>query len=72
MTQLTKKENVWSAAIGVLLGSMAGLMISLSMVKEHKKCEVLKRENRLLREMVMFYQDQQLEQNIDSTLVCDE
>lgn len=70
MTQLSKKENVWSAAIGLFLGSMAGLMISLSMVKEHKKCEGLKRENRLLREMVMFYQDRQLEQNIDSVIVC--
>ena len=57
MSQLSKKENVWSAAIGVLIGSMAGLMISLSMVKEYKKCEMLKRENKLLREMVMNYQD---------------
>jgi hypothetical protein len=57
MSQLSKKENVWSAAIGVLIGSMAGLMISLSMVKEYKKCEMLKRENKLLREMVMYYQD---------------
>lgn len=57
MSQLSKKENVWSAAIGLLIGSMAGLMISLSVVKEHKKCEALKRENRLLQEMVMYYQD---------------
>ena len=57
MSQLSKKENVWAAAISILIGSMAGLMISLSMVKEHKKCEMLKRENKLLREMVMHYQD---------------
>ena len=57
MSQLSKKENVWAAAIGILIGSMAGLMISLSMVKEHKKCEMLKHENKLLREMVMHYQD---------------
>ena len=57
MSQLSKNENVWAAAIGVLIGSMAGLMISLSMVKEHKKCEALKRENRLLQEMIMHYQD---------------
>ena len=57
MSQLSKNENVWSAAIGLLIGSMAGLMISLSMVKEHKKCEALKRENKLLQEMVMYYQD---------------
>ena len=59
MTQLTKKENVWSAAIGVLIGSMAGLMISLSVVREHKKCEMLKRENKLLQEMIMYYQEQE-------------
>ena len=59
MTQLTKKENVWSAAIGVLIGSMAGLMISLSMVREHKKCEMLKRENKLLQEMIMNYQERE-------------
>lgn len=57
MSQLTEKENVWSAAIGVLIGAAAGLIISLSMLREHKKCEGLKRENRLLREMVMYYQD---------------
>lgn len=57
MSQLSKKENVWSAAIGLFIGAMAGLMISLSMVKEHKKCEALKRENKLLQEMVMYYQD---------------
>lgn len=57
MSQLSNKENVWSAAIGLFIGAMAGLMISLSMVKEHKKCEALKRENKLLQEMVMYYQD---------------
>lgn len=57
MSQLTKKENAYAAAIGLLIGSIAGLMISMSMVKEHKKCEALKRENRLLQEMVMHYQD---------------
>ena len=57
MEPLSNKENVWSAAIGILIGSIAGLMISLSMLKEYKKCEAVKRENRLLQEMVMQYQD---------------
>jgi hypothetical protein len=60
MTQLSKKESVWSAAIGVLIGSMAGLMISLSIFKEAKRCELLKKENQLLREMVMHYQQQEV------------
>ena len=59
MEPLSNKENVWSAAIGILIGSMAGLMISLSMLKEHKKCEALKRENRLLQEMVMQYKERE-------------
>lgn len=59
MNQLSNKENVWAAAIGLLIGSMAGLMISLSMVKEHKKCEVLKQENKLLRDMIMQYQERE-------------
>jgi len=57
MTQLSKKEMTWSALIGLVLGTVCGLMIALSMVKEYKKCEILKRENKLLREMVMYYQD---------------
>lgn len=56
MDQLTKKEAGWAAAIGVLIGTVAGVMISLSMVKEHKKCEMLKRENQMLQEMIMQYQ----------------
>jgi hypothetical protein len=58
MTQLSKKESVWSAAIGVLIGSMAGLMVSLSMFKEAKRCDALKRENQLLKEIIMQYQEQ--------------
>jgi hypothetical protein len=60
MNQLSKKENIWSAAIGVLIGSMAGSLISLSMVKEAKRCELLKKENQLLRDMVMHYQQREV------------
>ena len=73
MTQLSKKELTWSAVIGLTLGTVAGLMISLSMVKEARKCDVLKRQNRLLREMVIFYQDQRVIENarekIDTTIL---
>jgi hypothetical protein len=59
MEPLSKKENAWSIAIGLVLGTVAGMMISLSMLREHKKCEGLKKENRLLQEMVMQYQDRE-------------
>ena len=57
MEPLSKKETTWSAVIGMLIGSIAGVMISLSMLKEHKKCEALKRENRLLHEILIEQQD---------------
>ena len=45
-------------------------------VKEARKCEALKRQNRLLREMVMFYQDQRVTDiaidKIDTTTRCGE
>lgn len=59
MESLSKKESTWAAVVGVVIGTVAGLMISLSMIKEHKKCEVLKKENRLLQEMVMQYQERE-------------
>jgi hypothetical protein len=59
MEPLSKKESAWSAAIGLAIGAVCGMMISLSMIKEHKKCEGLKRENRMLQEMVMQYQDRE-------------
>lgn len=59
MEPLSNRESTWAAVIGILIGTVAGLMISLSMLKEHKKCEVLKQENRLLREMVMQYQERE-------------
>ena len=59
MEPLSNRESTWAAVIGILIGTVAGLMISLSMLKEHKKCEVLKKENRLLQEMVMQYQERE-------------
>ena len=59
MEPLSNRESTWAAVIGILIGTVAGLMISLSMLKEHKKCEVLKKENLLLQEMVMQYQERE-------------
>ena len=59
MEPLSNKESTWAAVVGVVIGTVAGMMISLSMLREHKKCEALKRENRLLQEMVMQYQERE-------------
>ena len=39
MSQLNKKENVWTALIGFIVGTVCGLSIGLSMVKETKSTE---------------------------------
>jgi ADP-ribosylglycohydrolase len=53
-----RKEFIWSATIGTLIGAMLGIMVGLSMFKEAKRCDALKRENQLLRDMIMNYQEQ--------------
>lgn len=58
MNPLTKKEQAWSVAIGLAIGCVAGVMISLAMFKEHKKCEALKREHQMMQEMLIYYQNQ--------------
>ena len=58
MTELSKKELTWSALIGLTLGTVCGLMIALSMVKEHEKCTALKQENVLLHEIVLHQQQE--------------
>ena len=57
MEPLSKKESMISTGVGIVIGTIAGMMISLSMLKDHKKCEALKRENRMMQEMLMDYQD---------------
>ena len=57
MTQLNKKEASISAAIGIFIGFIAGIMIAMSMVKEHRKCEAMQRENALLHEIILQQQE---------------
>jgi hypothetical protein len=59
MEPLSNRESTWAAVIGILIGTIAGLMISISMLREHNKCEAMKRENQVLHEMVMQYQEQE-------------
>lgn len=47
-----------SAVIGLLLGVIMGAMVSLSVIKEHRKCNELKQENVLLHEIVLQQQEQ--------------
>jgi cell division protein ZapA (FtsZ GTPase activity inhibitor) len=58
MEPLNKKEMTISAAIGLFIGTVCGIMVSLSMVKEHKKCTSLKQENVLLHEIILQQQQE--------------
>ena len=53
-----RKEFLWSAALGTLIGALCGVAIGLSMFKEAKRCEDVRLENQTLREIVTFYQEQ--------------
>ena len=51
-TILTRKEEIIAALIGVVIGAVIGTFMSISYIRESKKYEELKEENRLLKEIV--------------------
>ena len=58
---LTRKEEIIAALIGVVIGGVIGTFMSISYIKESKRYEELKEENRLLKEIV-WKQDSFIEQ----------
>ena len=58
---LTRKEEIIAALIGVVIGGVIGTFMSISYIKETKRYEELKEENRLLKEIV-WKQDSFIEQ----------
>lgn len=50
---ITQKERVISAIIGIVIGSVLGYFMSLSMLEEAEKCKILVEENKMLQQMVM-------------------
>jgi hypothetical protein len=51
-TILTRKEEIIAALIGVVIGGVIGTFMSISYIRESKRYEELKEENRLLKEIV--------------------
>lgn len=51
-TILTRKEEIIAALIGLVIGGVIGTFMSISYIKESKRYEALKEENRLLKEIV--------------------
>lgn len=58
MEPLNKKEMTISAAIGLFLGTVCGIMMAMSIVKENRKCEAVQQENVLLHEIVLQQQQE--------------
>ena len=56
---MESKSNKIAAIIGIIIGCIFGSMMSCSMLKEHKKCEILVEENKMLRDMIYEEQNPQ-------------
>ena len=56
---MESKSSKIDAIIGIIIGCIIGSMISYSMLKEHKKCEILVEENKMLRDMIYEEQNPQ-------------
>ena len=56
---MESKSSKIAAIIGIIIGCIIGSIISCSMLKEHKKCEILVEENKMLRDMLYEEQNPQ-------------
>jgi uncharacterized membrane protein len=45
-------ENRIAAIVGIIIGCVLGYFMSLSMIKEHNECEMLRQENKMMRDML--------------------
>jgi uncharacterized membrane-anchored protein YhcB (DUF1043 family) len=50
-------ESRIAAIIGIIIGCVLGCLISLSMIKEHKNCEMLRQENKMMQNMLYEIQN---------------
>ena len=50
-------ESRIAAIIGIIIGCVLGCLISLSMIKENKNCEMLKQENKMMQNMLYEIQN---------------
>ena len=51
-------ENKIAIVIGLTLGIILGAIMSNSMIKEHKKCQLVIEENKMLKDMLYEEQNQ--------------
>jgi len=50
-------ESRIAAIIGIIIGCVIGGLISLSIIKKHKNCEMLKQENKMMQNMLYEIQN---------------
>jgi uncharacterized membrane protein len=50
-------ENRIAAIIGIIIGCVIGSIMSYSILKEHKNCEMLKQENKMMQNMLYEIQN---------------
>jgi uncharacterized membrane protein len=50
-------ENRIAAMVGIIIGCVLGYFMSLSMIREHKECEMLRQENKMMQEMLYEVQN---------------
>lgn len=50
------KSEYWAMLAGVIIGSILGIQVGLNMIKQHKQCNELKQENKMLREVILYQQ----------------
>ena len=56
---MENKSSKIAAIIGIIIGCVFGSMMSYSMLKDSKKCELLVEENKMLRDMLYEEQNPQ-------------
>ena len=50
-------ESRIAAIIGIIIGCVIGAIMSDSILKEHKNCEMLKQENKMMQNMLYEIQN---------------
>lgn len=47
------KAEYWAMLAGTIVGSVLGIYIGTKMIKKSESCQELKRENKMLREVIL-------------------
>ena len=50
-------QNRIAAMIGIIIGCVLGYYMSLSIIREHNECEMLRQENKMMQDMLYEVQN---------------